>query len=71
MFCSEGEGISVSSFESSHLKMSSFISQKKKKKKKLVLIRITDDPNWEVLHKSVKMERLETLGRKSQNEMQR
>lgn len=61
----------MSSSESSHLKMSSFISQKKKKKKKLVLIRITDDPNWEVLHKSVKMERLETLGRKSQNEMQR
>lgn len=60
----------MSSFESSHLKMSSFISQKKKRKK-LVLIRITDDPNWEVLHKSVKMERLETLGRKSQNEMQR
>lgn len=47
------------------------LAKKKKKKKKLVLIRITDDPNWEVLHKSVKMERLETLGRKSQNEMQR
>lgn len=29
-----------------------------------MLIKITDDPNWEALHKSVKIERLETLGRK-------
>lgn len=29
-----------------------------------MLIKITNDPNWEALHKSAKIERLETLGRK-------
>jgi len=35
-----------------------------------MLIKITDEPNWETLRKSVKIERLETFCRKWQNKMQ-